>query len=113
MKMRQAAWENPFFVVLSADSSPQGGTDYLMTLEDRISKEAAGMLMLAGEDPERLDAWIATNPVQTASLPAAVVGSGNSNLAAKHEALFHSVMGSVDCVSDKCRSWEMCVVGAE
>ena len=75
-----------FFVMLSTDSSPQGGLDYLMTLEDRVSRAAAGNLVLAGGDGLK---WAADNVIETTQLPLALVGSGNADLSAKFEAVFH------------------------
>ena len=79
------------FTMLSTDSSPQGGLDYLMTLEDRVTREAAGNLMLAGADGSAILQWSRQQGVQTTQLPLAIVGSGNSKLPGKFEALFHQV----------------------
>ena len=85
------ASKTSFFVTLSTDSSPQGGLDYLMTLEDRVSRAAAGELILAGGDGDEVLRWASMEGggVTTTQLPLALVGSGNSALPAKYEGLFH------------------------
>ena len=47
--------------------------------------------MECGTDFEKLEAWLESSPIEVTQLPMAIVGSGNSNLAAKVEALCHSV----------------------
>ncbi|CAE7256194.1 unnamed protein product [Symbiodinium natans] len=59
-----------------------------MTLEDRVSRAAAGNLVLAGGDGLK---WAADNVIETTQLPLALVGSGNADLSAKFEAVFHQV----------------------
>ena len=78
-----------FFVMLSSDSSPQGGLDYQMTLQDKVSRLAAGDLMLAGSDPDSLEKWASSHSIETSQLPLAILASGNSGLPAKFEGLFH------------------------
>ena len=58
--------------------------------QDRISREKAGQLMECGTDIEKLAAWLRSSPIEVTQLPMAIVGSGNSNLSAKIEALCHS-----------------------
>ena len=91
MLCRQQQFQNSsgFFVMLSADSSPQKGLDFLMPLEDRVTRHAAGDLMLAGADPKAILAWSRDQGIQTSQLPLAIVASGNSALAGKFEAPFH------------------------
>ena len=94
MKMRQQVWdreghEADFFVTLSTDSSPQGGLDYILTLEDRVSRASAGALMSA-TTPEEVERWAVDHVVETSTLPLGLVASGNANLSSKYEALFHS-----------------------
>ncbi len=80
---------DPYFVMLSTDASPQGGSDYLMTLEDRVTRKAAGLLI--DSDPDDLAAWNIAGHLSKSTLPVSLVGSGNSGLAAKFEGVFHSV----------------------
>lgn len=47
--------------------------------------------MECGNDEEMLLRWCRSNPISVCTLPLAIVGSGNSNLPAKIEALAHSV----------------------
>ena len=90
-RQEQLAASGSFFTMVSTDSSPQGGLDYLMSLEDRVSRESASQLMLAGAGREALERWARDFGLQTSQLPLAIVASGNSNLAGKYEALFHQV----------------------
>ena len=83
-----------FFTMVSTDSSPQGGLDYLMSLEDRVSRESAAQLMVAGAGQQALERWARDYGLETSQLPLAIVASGNSNLAGKYEALFHQVSWS-------------------
>ncbi|CAJ1378576.1 unnamed protein product [Effrenium voratum] len=93
MAMRQRQWQEdpPVFVMISTDSSPQGGLDYIMSIEDRVTRAAAADLVAAADDEGRLDEWHAEDRVFTSQLPLAISGSGNSGLSGKYEALFHSV----------------------
>ena len=96
MNWRKQEFQNAssgFFTYLSSDSSPQAGTDFLLTLEDRVERRHAGLVVDATE--EELAAWSASNYLQTSSLPVAVVGAGNSGVAGKYEGLLHSIV--CDC----------------
>lgn len=61
-----------------------------MSAKDSVSREKAGQLMECGTDMERLENWLQLSPITVSQLPMAIIGSGNSDLAAKVEALFHS-----------------------
>ncbi|CAE7215683.1 unnamed protein product [Symbiodinium sp. CCMP2592] len=78
------------FVFLSSDSSPQSGTDFLLTLEDRIERQYAGLVVDATDD--EIASWNLSDYLKTSSLPVAVVGAGNSGVAGKYEGLLHSIM---------------------
>ena len=96
MNRRKQQFQNAssgFFIYLSSDSSPQAGTDFLLTLEDRVERRHAGLVVDATE--EELAAWSAANYLKTSSLPVAVVGAGNSGVAGKYEGLLHSIV--CDC----------------
>ena len=54
--------------MLSTDSSPQGGLDYMMTLEDHVTREAAGNLMLVGDNSNAILQWSRQQGVQTTQL---------------------------------------------
>ena len=76
------------FVMLSSDSSPQGGLDYFVTVEDRIRNPGLIIDASAAEIAE----WCLSDNLQTGVLPLSVVGSGNSDMSAKFETLMHSAM---------------------
>ena len=78
------------FVFLSSDSSPQAGTDFLLTLEDRIERQYAGLVVDATD--EEIASWNLSDYLKTSSLPVAVVGAGNSGVAGKYEGLLHSIV---------------------
>ena len=61
-----------------------------MTLEDSISREQAAAVI--DSTPEELARWNAANHLRTVTLPVAVVGAGNSNVAGKYEGLLHSIV---------------------
>ena len=92
MLLRQAdlAKGGPCFAFLSSDSSPQGGLEYYIVLEDRVSRKAAAALVEATE-AERSQ-WLKSGFLATSTLPVAILGSGSSSGAAKFEALAHAVV---------------------
>lgn len=105
MFVRQAEFksEGAFFVFLSSDSSPQGGLDFMMSLEDRVSRSAAARLVDCGNNMEKLEEWCRnSSPITTTQLPLSIIGSGNSGLASKSEALAHSDA----CLCSTCASKE-------
>ena len=81
------------FYVLSSDSSPQGKLDFMMTLEDRISRIDAEELIACQGDIAKLEDWSSKSKIMTTQLPLGIIGSGNSVLGAKHECIFHQVLG--------------------
>lgn len=84
------------FIYLSTDSSPQGGSDYLMTVEDMVlHDDAAGCMTCSEED---LAAWNIANTLRTNVLPLSVLGSGCSDVAGKFESLVYSI--NCDCCGD-------------
>ena len=92
MLVRQAEFksEGPYFIFLSSDSSPQGGLDFMMSLEDKVSRCAAARLVDCGDNMEMLEEWCRSSPITTTQLPLSIIGSGNAGLPSKSEALAHS-----------------------
>ena len=76
------------WTVLSSDASPQGGLEYFVTLEDRITNPG----LLIDSSAEDIAEWSKSSNMQTSTLALCVIGSGNAGTAAKFEALLHSVM---------------------
>ena len=70
MKMRQQMWQKSerdgagFFVTLSTGSSLQGGFDYTLTLEDRMSREAASDL-IGALTPDQVKRWSQNHSIET------------------------------------------------
>lgn len=92
MHLRQCEFSRgvPTFIYLSADASPQGGLEYYIVLEDKISRQNAGAIVEA--TPEERDCWCKSDYLKTTTLPVSVLGSGNASAAAKFEALTHAVI---------------------
>ena len=92
MRLRQCEFSRgvPTFIYLSADASPQGGLEYYIVLEDKISRQNAGGIVEA--TPEERMQWCKADYLKTTTLPVSVLGSGNASAAAKFEALTHSVI---------------------
>lgn len=93
MHLRQSEFGNnshPCFIYLSSDASPQGSLEFYITLEDKVSRSSAALLVEATAN-ERAQ-WVKSGHLRTTCLPVAILGSGKSNAAAKFEALTHSVI---------------------
>ena len=60
-----------------------------MTLEDCVAKDRASEIIDA--DREQLEAWSEEHVLRSTVLPPAIIGYGNATLAAKIEALVHSI----------------------
>ena len=93
MHLRQSEFGNsgvPCFIYLSSDASPQGSLEFYITLEDKVSRSSAALLVEATAD-ER-SRWVKAGHLRTTCLPVAILGSGKSNAPAKFEALTHSVI---------------------
>lgn len=84
---REALYLN--FIFLSSDSSPQGGLDYLLTIEDTIARSKAALCIDVSDS--ELATFSALGHLKLCVLPVSVIGSGNAALSAKFEALFNSV----------------------
>ena len=97
MSLRQQHWVEQqrtgsgTYVYLSFDSSPQGGLDWFVTLEDRVSKDAASQVV-GQVSPAQLSAWGQSGKICTATLPPVILGPGRTDLFSKFEALLHSVV---------------------
>ena len=72
------------FIFLSSDASPQGGSDFLLTLEDHIAKCHAGAVI--DSTASELAQWNAAGHLKTCSLPVAVVGLATVALLASMKA---------------------------
>ena len=92
MNLRQSEFAKgvPVFLYLSADASPQGGLEYFIVLEDRISCDNAALIVEATE--EERNRWCKECHLKTTCLPIQILGSGKSSSAAKYEALASAVM---------------------
>ena len=100
-RQRQLEWREPgqFFLYLSMDSSPQNGLDYLLCLQDVVQRKDAARLMrcIDGEDSDDdLDSFLFGHPadnsfLRTSILPLGIVASGNCDVPAKFECLFHTL----------------------
>ena len=104
MKLRQQEWARCFrkgrcgedsgqFVLLSADASPQAGTELLMIVEDRVPRNRAAEVV--GASPEQLSQWGLQSHIITSTLPLGVLGSGACGTSAKFEVLAHCAR--LDC----------------
>lgn len=89
MNLRREDWRlsDDVWVMLSADSSPQG-LDFLVTVEDRIKNPG----LVVDASPKELAQYSLSCNLQTSTLPPLVVGSGNSDTASKFELLMRSIM---------------------
>ena len=76
------------FVMMSSDSSPQGSLDFFISVEDRARNPG----LIIDASPAEIAEWCLSDNIQTAVLPLCIVGSGNSDMSAKYEALLHSSM---------------------
>lgn len=93
MRAQRFASMEQFFLFVSTDSSPQGHSEYLMSIEDCIqSTDCRGCL---STNQEELASWNLANALRSSTLPVAVLGSGNTNLPAKWTALIQSI--NADC----------------
>eukprot|EP00438_Fugacium_kawagutii_P017472 Skav209137 [mRNA] locus=scaffold3950:176033:178291:+ [translate_table: standard] len=97
MNLRQTTFDNgDWFIYLSADASPQGSLEYCIVLEDRISREHAGMIIEATDEEREL--WCKSGFLETTPLPVTILGSGKASASAKFEALCHTIM--LDAMKD-------------
>ena len=90
MKHRQHEFEEgpPCFYFLSSDSSLQRGSDFQMSLEDRISMDGAATLYQQEFSPA---AFSASQLLRTTVLPASLIGAGNSALTGKFESFIDAI----------------------
>lgn len=97
MNLRQSSFDDSdWFIFLSADASPQGSLEFFIVLEDRISREHAGMI-IEPTDQER-ELWCKSGFLETTPLPVTILGSGRASASSKFEALCHTVM--LDAMKD-------------
>lgn len=105
MLERQKCWANldceGYFVYLSGDASPQGSLEYFVVLEDRVSRQEAGMIVEATES--ELREWCSRAPLQTATLPCTILGTGNATMAGKFDSLTHAA--ALDCMHNGDVGW--------
>lgn len=89
MQLRREEWQSlgRVWITLSSDSSPQG-LDFMVTVEDRIQRPG----QVVDATAQELAMFSLSDDLQTSILPPCVIGSGNSDTAAKFEALLRSVM---------------------
>ena len=91
MQLRREQWRSlgrgRVWITLSSDSSPQG-LDFMVTVEDRIQRPG----QVVDATPQELATFSLSDDLQTSILPPCVIGSGNSDTAAKFEALMRSIM---------------------
>ena len=108
MKHRQREFEEgpPCFYFLSSDSSLQRGSDFQMSLEDRISMDGAATLYQQEFSP---GAFSASQPLRTTALPAALIGAGNSALTGKFESFIDAI--KLDIGLGNLKSYSARVVG--
>lgn len=78
---------------LSCDSSPQGGLDFLVGLEDRVGRKSVSQIVDA--NTTKLSAWSLASHCDTTPLPLSILGSGGTDSAAKFESLLHAIC--LDC----------------
>ena len=91
MRRRQHMFlvEPPKFYYLSSDSSMQkGGHDFFMTLEDAVAMTDCEKLYAPDFD---VTSFNNAKLLQSTTLPAAVIGSGNASLPGKFEAFIQSL----------------------
>ena len=81
-------YKDETFVMVSSDSSPQGGLDFFISVEDQVRNP--GLIIDASR--AEIAEWCSGDNSQTAALPLRIVGSGTSDMSAEYEALFHSSM---------------------
>lgn len=90
MRIRASQWKDggPKFVYLSTDASLQRGQDYQMSLEDMISQSQAAAFF-----SEDFDASVfsSMHHLVSTTLPCTLIGSGNSSLSGKYEAVCDSI----------------------
>ncbi|CAJ1459940.1 unnamed protein product [Effrenium voratum] len=100
-----ARMQQQLFVNLSADSSPQGGTDFQLTLEDLVerSRLRPGMGRRGGGGGDM------SGVLTTTVLPVATLAALNTDLAAKFEATFSSI--KLDVGLGNLRQYALSVIG--
>ena len=89
MRRQQEFQQDPAcFYYLSTDASMQRGSDYQMSLEDRVPMDRAAALY---RDKFNSDEFSAAHVLRTTVLPASLIGAGNSSLPAKFESFVDAI----------------------
>ena len=105
MSARRKLFSSETFVMVSSDSSPQGGLDFFISVEDRVRNPG----MIIDASPAEIAEWCLSDNMQSAVLPLCIVGSGNADLSAKYEALLHSAL--LDVGPDALSSYSRNIIG--
>lgn len=106
---RQHHWESKGiinrkpFLFLTADSSPQGGRDWLLVEEDALCIDDVMVI----NNAEALQRLFEVNR----ALPPCVLGSGNTSVANKVHTILHQIKLEVGADSEKIQAYCDCVVG--
>ena len=98
--------EAPCFYYLSTDASMQRGSDFQMSLEDRISMDDAATVYRGQFNP---NAFSAARALRTTVLPASLIGAGNSSLVGKFEAFVDAI--KLDVGLEQLSSYSSRVIG--
>lgn len=106
MEMKREVWAESknVWVMLSSDSSPQG-LDFMVTVEDRILNPG----LVIDATPKELAEFSLSRNLVTSTLPPIVVGSGNSDTAAKFEGVMRSIM--LDAGRESLSTYAQSVIG--